>query len=121
MTMMVDREIGRRKRHRRLRKKVAGLPDRPRLSVYRSHKHLYVQLIDDVASKTLGGWSTKDQRLKSLARGGDVDAAKRLGGLVAEDAAKLGVTRAVFDRGGYLYHGRIQALAEAVRAGGIQV
>lgn len=121
MTMMGDREIGRRKRHRRLRKKVAGLPDRPRLSVYRSHKQLYVQLIDDVASKTIGGWSTKDARLKTLARGSDVAAAKRLGELVAEDAVKLGVTRVVFDRGGYLYHGRIQAVADAVRAGGLQV
>ena len=121
MTMMIDREIGRRKRHRRLRKKVAGLPERPRLCVYRSHKHLYVQLIDDVASKTIKGWSTKDSRLKSLGRWSGVDAAKRLGGLVAEDAVKLGVSCAVFDRGGYLYHGRIQALADAVRAGGIHV
>ena len=115
------RERGRQKRHHRLRKKVVGMPERPRLCVFRSHKQLYVQLVDDVAGRTLHGWSTKDARLKGLARGGDVEAAKQLGALVASDAATQGLTRVVFDRGGYLYHGRVKALAEAVRAGGIQV
>ena len=121
MSLVVDREIGRHKRHRRLRKKVVGLPERPRLSVFRSHKHLYVQLIDDVSGKTLHGWSTKDERLKTQKRGGNIKAAEALGVLVATDAVKQAVSRVVFDRGGYLYHGRVKALAEAVRAGGVQV
>ena len=115
------REEGRRRRHRRLRKKVAGLPERPRLCIFRSHQHLYAQLVDDVAGRTLLGWSTKDARLKQLGSTGTVAAAKEFGTLVAHDAAEKGVTRVVFDRGGYGYHGRVQALAEAVRAGGIQV
>src|SRR3989338_4831705 len=109
-----DREIGRHSRHRRLRKKVAGLPERPRLSVFRSHTHLYAQLIDDLAGKTLLGWSTKDERLKSE-RGGNTEAAKQLGTLIASDVAQKGLPkRVVFDRGGYLYHGRVKALADAV-------
>ncbi len=120
MTRAIDRELGRRRRHRRVRKKVIGLPGRPRLDVYRSHKHLYVQLIDDLAGRTLLGRSTKDERLKHLKSGGNLDAAKQLGTLVAEEAAKQGITRVVFDRGGYLFHGRVKALAEAVREGGLQ-
>ena len=108
-------------RHSRLRKKVVGMPERPRLSVYRSHKHLYAQLVDDVAGKTLIGWSTKDERLKKLASGGNVAAAKELGLLIATDIVKQGTKRIVFDRGGYLYHGRVKALADAVRAGGLDV
>lgn len=115
------RELGRQKRHRRLRKRVVGLPERPRLSVFRSHQHLYVQLVDDVAGKSVAGWSTKDERLKRLKRRGNIEAAKELGALVAADATKRGVSRVVFDRGGYLYHGRVKALAEALRAGGVQV
>ncbi|PIQ84511.1 MAG: 50S ribosomal protein L18 [Candidatus Omnitrophica bacterium CG11_big_fil_rev_8_21_14_0_20_63_9] len=121
MPRMSKRETGRRQRHQRLRKKVVGLPERPRLSVFRSHNHLYVQLINDLEGKTLGGWSTKDERLKHLKRFGTVEAAKALGELVAKDTVKQGVSRVVFDRGGYLYHGRVQAVAEAVRAGGVQV
>ena len=121
MSIVIDREIGRHIRHRRLRKKVAGLPERPRLCVFRSHKHLYAQLVDDVAGTTLCGWSTKDERLKPMKQGGTLVAAAELGKLVAQDTLKRGVTRVVFDRGGYLYHGRVKALAEALRAGGIQV
>ena len=121
MSQTVDREIGRRTRHRRLRKKVVGLPERPRLSIFRSHKHLYAQLVDDIAGKTLLGWSTRDERLKHAKRGGNTDAAKELGTIIAQDIAKKGMNRIVFDRGGYLYHGRVKALAEAVRAGGLQV
>ena len=121
MSGLAQRASGREKRHRRLRKKVVGLPQRPRLSVFRSHKHLYVQLVDDLAGKTLLGWSTKDERLKHLASGGNTAAAKELGALVASEASGKGITGVVFDRGGYLYHGRIKAFADAVRAGGIQV
>jgi large subunit ribosomal protein L18 len=120
-TVRSQRELGREARHRRLRKKVAGLPQRPRLSVFRSHHHLYVQLIDDLGGKTLLGCSTKDQRLKKLHRPGTVAAAAELGKLVAAEAKQRGIAAVVFDRGGYLYHGRVKALAEAVRAGGLQV
>lgn len=116
-----QRELGRKARHARLRKKVAGMSERPRLSVFRSHQHMYVQLVDDGASKTLSGWSTKDERLKKIGRTGNVEAAKQLGALVAADVRERGITRVVFDRGGYLYHGRVKALADAVREGGIQV
>ena len=121
MSHTAPRVLGRRARHQRLRKKVVGMPERPRLCVFRSQKHLYVQLVDDVAGKTLLGWSTKDERLKSLRSGANVAAAKELGGLVAADITKQGMNRVVFDRGGYLYHGRVKALADAVRAGGLQV
>lgn len=121
MSQATDRELGRHARHRRLRKKVVGMPERPRLCVFRSHKHLYAQLIDDVAGKTLQGWSTKDERLKRTAGGGTVPAAEQLGVLIAADTAKRGVKQVVFDRGGYVYHGRVKALAEALRAGGVQV
>ena len=115
------REAGRQARHTRLRKKVAGLADRPRLAVFRSHHNLYVQLIDDLAGKTIKGWSTLDERLSRLTQRGNVEAATALGKLVAEDALKQGITTVVFDRGGYLYHGRVKALAEAVREGGLSV
>ena len=115
------RSLGRQARHRRLRKRVVGIAERPRLAVFRSHQHLYAQLIDDMAGKTVQGWSTKDERLKKLASGGTVDAAKQLGALIAQDAVKKGITKAAFDRGGYVYHGRVKALADAARAGGLQV
>ena len=121
MGLVLDRAIGRRRRHRRLRKKVVGMPERPRLSVFRSHQHLFVQVVDDVAGKTLRGWSTADQRLRQIKRRGNVEAATALGALVASDAVAAGIHQVVFDRGGYLYHGRVKALAEALRAGGIQV
>ena len=122
MSLPVDRDIGRRKRHRRLRKKVVGVPEQPRLCVFRSQKHLYAQLVDDLSGKTLQGWSTQDELLrKTLKRGATRDAATALGTRVAQDLAKRGTTRIVFDRGGYVYHGRVKALADAVRAGGIHV
>ena len=121
MGALAARELGRQARHRRIRKQVAGQPQRPRLCVFRSQQHLYAQLVDDLAGKTLLGCSTKDERLKHLKRPGTVQAAQELGKLIAQEAKKRGVARVVFDRGGYLYHGRVKALAEAVREGGIQV
>ena len=118
---MHPRAAGRQARHTRLRKKVVGLPQRPRLCVFRSHKHLYVQIVDDLGGKTLKGWSTLDEPFKSMAQRGNVAAAVALGKLVAAEALKQGITNVVFDRGGYLYHGRVKALADAVREGGIQV
>ena len=116
-----QRVLGRAMRHRRLRKKIVGLPERPRLCVFRSHAHFYAQLIDDVAGRTLHGWSTKDERLKHLKQGGTTTAAKELGALVATDSATHGITQVVFDRAGYVYHGRVKAFTEALRAGGLQV
>lgn len=115
------RTAGRISRHRRLRKKVIGLPDRPRLCVFRSHKHLYVQLVDDLAGKTLLGCSTRDEPFKALSHKGNVTAATELGKVVAAQARKHGIAQVVFDRGGNLYHGRVKAVAEAVRAGGLHV
>ena len=100
-----------------LRQKAAG---RPRLSVFRSSKHIYAQIIDDVAGKTLAAASSLDGTLKAeLKTGADVDAAAAVGKLVAERAIAAGVTAVVFDRGSYIYHGRVKALAEAAREGGL--
>ena len=115
------RIAGRQARHRRLRKKVIGLPERPRLCVFRSHKHLYAQVVDDLSGKTLLGCSTRDEAFKTIPKRSNVAAATTLGQLVASQARKQGITQVVFDRGGNLFHGRVKALAEAVRAGGLQV
>ena len=118
---MNSREAGRLKRHRRLRKHVVGLPGRPRLAVFRSHKHLYVQLINDVENTTLVSCSTQTPELrKKFPQGGNVAAAQELGQRVAVEAVKRGIQQVVFDRGGYQYHGRVKALAEAARQGGLQ-
>lgn len=114
------REVRRKSRHRRLRKRIAGMPERLRLSLYRSTNHLFAQIVDDVAGKTLLGCSTKDERLK-LATGGNISAAEALGKLIAVEATSKGIKQVVFDRGGYVYHGRVKAFADAVRAGGLQV
>jgi large subunit ribosomal protein L18 len=108
----------RAQRIRRQIKKVAG--GRPRLSVHRSSKHIYVQLIDDAKGQTLAAASTIDKDLKaSLKTGADIAAAAAVGKLIAERAAKAGVTEVVFDRGPYIYHGRVKALADAAREGGL--
>ena len=106
-------------RVRRSLKKVAN--GRPRLSVYRSGKNIYAQVIDDNASHTVASASTLDKDLRaSVKNGGDVAAATAVGKLVAERATKAGIKEVVFDRGGYIYHGRVKALAEAAREGGLQ-
>ena len=121
MARRMDRAARRQLRHRRIRKKVVGMLERPRLTVFRSHKHMYVQLVDDVAGKTLAGYSTRTRKLKGQGEQGKISTATELGKVIAGDAKKRGIERVVFDRGGYLYHGRIRALAEAVRAGGLRV
>jgi len=115
-----DKNKARLKRHLRVRKKIKGTTERPRLSVFRSAKHIYVQLIDDVKGVTLATASTQDKELESVTNGGNVEAAKQVGQLIADRAKAQGVTRVVFDRGGYLYHGRIQALADAAREAGME-
>lgn len=108
------------RRKRRTRFKLARVTtDRPRLSVFRSKKHMYVQIIDDAACRTLAAASTLDKSLKKLKATSNVAAAEEVGKLVAERALKAGVKKVVFDRGGYLYHGRVKALADAVRDAGL--
>lgn len=118
--MKLSRKQSLARRHRRIRKKVNGTPERPRLSVFRSHKHIYAQVIDDVAQNTVAAASTLDSELKSeLKSTGTCDASSAVGKLVAQRALAKGVTKVVFDRGGNLYHGRIQSLAEAAREAGL--
>ncbi len=106
------------RRHRRVRKKVRGTSERPRLAVFRSNKHISAQVIDDRAGHTLAAASTVEPELR--ASGGNVAAATRVGELLAERARSAGVDTVVFDRGGFMYHGRVAALAEAARNGGLE-
>jgi len=115
----VDRKANRKKRHLRVRKKISGTPERPRLSVYRSEKNIYAQIIDDVNSVTLVSASTLDKSL-NLKVGGNKESAKLVGELIAKKALEKGISEVVFDRGGYVYHGRIQSLAEAAREAGLK-
>ena len=103
--------------HSRIRQKLAGTSDRPRLNVYRSLNHIYVQVIDDQKGETLLSASTLQLKAKT---GGNVAAAKEVGKAVAEQAAAKGIKQVVFDRGGYLYHGRVKALADAAREAGLE-
>jgi large subunit ribosomal protein L18 len=116
MIKQFDRQASRRRRHRRVRLQVRGTAERPRLSVYRSLHHLYAQLIDDAAGHTVAATST----VQLKAGGNDVEAAQKVGRRIAELAKEKGVERVVFDRGGFLYHGRVRALAEAAREGGLE-
>jgi large subunit ribosomal protein L18 len=110
----------RKKRHQRIRNRVVGTAARPRLCVFRSLKHIYAQVVDDAAGHTLASASTLDAGLKAdLASLPKTEEAARVGALVAERARAAGVTTVVFDRAGYLYHGRVQRLADAAREGGL--
>jgi large subunit ribosomal protein L18 len=116
-----DRKLARRKRHFRIRRRLAGSVERPRLCVYRSNKHIYVQIVDDADAKTLVAASTLDPELQGkLAKTWDRESAKTVGELVAKRAKEKGIEAVVFDRGGYIYHGRIAAVAEAAREAGLQ-
>jgi large subunit ribosomal protein L18 len=109
------------RKHARVRKTISGTPERPRLCVFRSLNHIYAQVIDDTVGKTLASASSLDKDLKAeLVSGGNVAAAKAVGRLVAERALEGGVDTVVFDRGGYLYHGRVKALADGAREAGLQ-
>ncbi|GIM46134.1 50S ribosomal protein L18 [Collibacillus ludicampi] len=121
MITKIDRNKARKRRHLRVRKKLFGTPTRPRLNVFRSSKHIYAQLIDDTKGVTLVSASTVDPELKDKVEyGGNVEAAAKVGELVAKRALAKGYKQVVFDRGGYLYHGRVQALAEAAREAGLE-
>ena len=116
-----DKEILRKKRHRRVRYKVTGTAERPRLNVSRSLQHIYAQLIDDTTGRTLAAASTVESDVRGdLKNGGNIEAAKTVGKQIAQRAQENGITSVVFDRGGYKYHGRIQALADSAREGGLQ-
>ena len=104
--------------HKRIRRKVRGSTERPRLAVYRSLNHIYAQVIDDYQGQTIVSASTTEKDLRG-ASGGNVDAARRVGQAIAERALAKGIEQVVFDRGGYLYHGRIKALTDAARAAGL--
>ena len=116
--MAPSRETGRIRRHARVRAKVKGDSARPRLAVYRSITHIYAQLIDDVAGKTLAAASSLDARDSKDKK---AERAKAVGTALGERAKKAGISEVVFDRGGYRYHGRVKALAEGVRAAGVKV
>ncbi|USB35144.1 50S ribosomal protein L18 [Paenibacillus sp. YPG26] len=121
MITKADKNKARLKRHLRVRKKIQGTAERPRLNVYRSSKHIYAQLIDDVAGVTLVSASTVDKELSAnIKNGGSVESARQVGELIAKRAQDKNVKNVVFDRGGYLYHGRIQALADAAREAGLE-
>ena len=113
-----DKNINRITRHRRIRSRLSGTPERPRLCVFRSNKHIYVQVIDDTTARTLVAASTLDPEMK-LEKTWDTDAATAVGALIAKRAKSKGVEAVVFDRGGYIYHGRVAAVAKAARDNGL--
>ncbi len=118
MVKKTDRQMERRRRHIRVRRKISGTAERPRLCVYRSNTNLYVQIIDDVAGNTLVSASTLDKEVKT--KHANKEAAKEVGTLIAKRAADKKIETVVFDRGGYIYHGIVKELAEAAREGGLK-
>ncbi len=117
----IDKNEIRKRKHVRVRKKISGTGECPRLCVYRSNAHIYAQIIDDEAQTTLASASTLDKEIKgSVSVGSNIEAAKAVGKLIAERAQAKDIKVVVFDRSGYLYHGRVQALAEAAREAGLE-
>ncbi len=119
MISKVSKNVTRQKRHLRIRQNLSGTAEKPRLDVFRSNKQIYAQIIDDTTGKTLCSASSLDKEI-NLSNGSNVDAATEVGTLVAMRALALNIEAVVFDRGGYLYHGRVKALAEAARAAGLK-
>ena len=116
-----DKNAARQKRHLRVRNRISGTAARPRLNVFRSLKHVYAQVINDVTGETLVSASTVDKEVAAQIQfGGNIEAAKAVGTVVAQHALEKGIKEVVFDRGGYLYHGRVAALAEAAREAGLE-
>lgn len=118
MIKQVDKNANRIRRHKRVRGKISGTAERPRLNVFRSANHIYAQLIDDDKGVTLCAASTTEKSFDGF--GGNVEAAKKIGAAIAEKGKKAGITEVVFDRSGYVYHGRVAALAEGAREGGLK-
>jgi len=119
MIPLISKDATRRRVHKRIREKMLGTSERPRLNVYRSLNHIYVQLIDDMSGKTIVSASTKEGKGAKKV-GGNVASAKEIGKTIAERAKAKGVSKVVFDRGGYIYHGRVKARADAAREAGLQ-
>ena len=113
-----DTKAQRIKRHKRVRAKVSGTPERPRLNVFRSEKNIYAQIIDDVKGVTLVAASSLDKEFNG--NGGNKEAARKVGEMIAKRAAEKGISQVVFDRGGYIFHGRVKELAEGAREGGLK-
>ena len=121
MVSKESRQKSREKKHLRIRNRFSGTAERPRLAVFRSNNHMYAQVIDDVAGKTLVSASTLEKDIKSALKATDnVDAAAYVGDVVAKRAMEKGIKAVVFDRGGYIYHGKVAALAEAARKAGLE-
>jgi len=120
MYKVVNRNQRRKKRHWRQRNKIFGIAQKPRLNVFRSSKHIYAQLIDDEKGHTLVAASSLDQKIKDGEGKTKTEVAREVGKLLADYALRQGITEVVFDRGGYLYHGRVKALAEGAREGGLE-
>ena len=118
MVKKTDRKLERNRRHARVRTKVSGTAERPRLCVYRSNSNLYAQIIDDVAGNTLVAASTLDKEVKT--KKSNIEAAKEVGALIAKRAAEKNIKTVVYDRGGYIFHGVVKAIAEAAREGGLE-
>ena len=118
MIKKLDKQKSRIKRHVRVRSKVSGTPECPRLNVFRSTKHIYAQIIDDINGVTLAAASSVEKDFD--ADGGNIEGARKVGQLIAKNAADKGITTVVFDRGGYLYHGRVKELADAARENGLK-
>lgn len=118
--MAVDMKEARKRRHNRIRKTVGGTKERPRLSVYRSLNHIYAQIIDDTCGSTVVGASSLDKGLVDAGHRGNIETAKKVGTLIAKAGLEHGVKSVVFDRSGYLYHGRVKALADAAREAGLE-
>ena len=118
MLLKADKNKERQKRHLRVRNHIHGTAERPRLNVFRSLAHIYVQIIDDEKGVTLTAASSLDKDFEGS--GGNIDGAKKVGAAIAKKALSAGITEVVFDRGGYIYHGRVKALAEAAREGGLK-
>ena len=118
MVKKTDRKMERTRRHIRVRRKISGTAERPRLCIYRSNSNIYVQIIDDVTGKTLVQASTLDKEIKT--KYANKEAAKEVGTLIAKRATDNKITEVVFDRGGYIYHGVVKELAEAARQGGLK-
>jgi large subunit ribosomal protein L18 len=118
MLLKADKNKIRQKRHMRVRTRIHGTAERPRLNVFRSLAHIYVQIIDDDKGVTLTSASSMDKDFKGS--GGNIDGAKKVGAAIAKKALAAGITEVIFDRGGYIYHGRVKALAEAAREAGLK-
>ena len=117
MVKIIDKNKSIIRRHKRVRSKITGTAECPRLNVFRSSQHIYAQVIDDVKGVTLAAASSTEKGFEGF--GGNVEAAKKVGQMIAEKAKAAGITDVVFDRGGYVYHGRVAALAEGAREGGL--